>query len=195
MLGDFFLLSSKQKWNELVIWLSFHCFLFAFFKLNSVFINQEAEWVACTFSLVAQLKVVLPQLGDQLRSLQLYLWVWGQVVGGRALPDHCVSLDIQVPVDTENRSVWSAGVKIKTGSPWDKQKGTTQSNRSCFSTHTAGLYGVGVGVGVVGVATWAGFSSGALLQGLTPGVLGEIGVVGSTWKENSQHNLHIHSSK
>lgn len=36
---------------------------------------------------------------------------------------------------------------------------------------------------VVGVAVvWAGFSSGAALQGLTPGVLGEMGVVGSTWR-------------
>lgn len=51
-----------------------------------------------------------------------------------------------------------------------------------LSTHTAGLYGAGAGLGVVGVAGCPGLSSGAELQGLTPGVLGEMGVVGSTCK-------------
>lgn len=50
-----------------------------------------------------------------------------------------------------------------------------------LSTHTAGLYGAGAGLGVVGVAGGTCFSSGAELQGLTTGVLGEMGVVGSTW--------------
>lgn len=47
--------------------------------------------------------VVLPQFGDQLRSLQLYLRVGGQMVGGKALSDHSISLDVQIPVDTENK--------------------------------------------------------------------------------------------
>lgn len=53
----------------------------------------------CTFSLVAQLMIVLPQLGDQLGALQLDLRVGGQVVGRERLLDHGVSLHIQVPVD------------------------------------------------------------------------------------------------
>lgn len=48
-------------------------------------------------------------------------------------------------------------------------------------THTAGLYGAGAVLGVVGVVGGACLSSGAELQGLTTGVLGDIGVVGSTW--------------
>lgn len=47
-------------------------------------------------------------------------------------------------------------------------------------TNTAGLYGAGAGLGVVGVADGVCLSSGAELQGLTPGVHGEMGVVGST---------------
>lgn len=47
--------------------------------------------------------VVLPQFGDELSSLQLYLRVGGQVVGGRALSDHSIGLDVQIPVDTENK--------------------------------------------------------------------------------------------
>lgn len=39
---------------------------------------------------------------------------------------------------------------------------------------------------MVGVAGGACLSSGAVLQGLTPGVLGEIGVVGSTWRQQGQ---------
>lgn len=46
--------------------------------------------------------VVLPQFGDQLRSLQLDLGVGGQVVGGGALSDHSVGLDVQIPVDPED---------------------------------------------------------------------------------------------
>lgn len=55
----------------------------------------------CTFSLVAQLVIVLPQLGDQLGALQLNLWVGRQVVGRRGFLYHCVSLHIQVPIDAE----------------------------------------------------------------------------------------------
>lgn len=55
----------------------------------------------CTFSLVTQLVVMLPQFGDQLSPLQLDLWVGGQVVSGRMLLNHSVGLDVQVPVDTE----------------------------------------------------------------------------------------------
>lgn len=56
-----------------------------------------------TFPLVAQLVVVLPQLGDQLRSLELDLGVGGQVVaGGGLLSDHGVGLHVQVPVNPEN---------------------------------------------------------------------------------------------
>lgn len=60
--------------------------------------------------------------------------------------------------------------------------------RCSFSTHTAGLYGAGAGarLAVVGVADWTCLSSGAMLQGLTPGVLGEMGVVGSTYKQHSK---------
>lgn len=57
----------------------------------------------CTFSLVTQLVVMLPQFGDQLSPLQLNLWVGGQVVSGRMLLNHSVGLDVQVPVDTEDR--------------------------------------------------------------------------------------------
>lgn len=55
-----------------------------------------------TFSLVTQLVVMLPQFGDQLSTLQLDLWVGGQVVSGRMLLNHSVGLDVQVPVDTED---------------------------------------------------------------------------------------------
>lgn len=44
---------------------------------------------------------------------------------------------------------------------------------------------MGLGVVGVGVAGWACLSSGAALQGLTPGVLGEMGVVGSTLKQTN----------
>lgn len=64
------------------------------------------------------------------------------------------------------------------------QKDADKKRRD-VSTHTAGLYGAGAGLGVVGVADWACLSSGVELQGLTPGVLGEMGVVGSTWKEHA----------
>lgn len=47
--------------------------------------------------------VVLPKFGDQLSSLQLYLRVGGQVVGRRVLSDHGIGLDVQIPVDTENK--------------------------------------------------------------------------------------------
>lgn len=59
-----------------------------------------------------------------------------------------------------------------------------------LGTHTAGLYGAGAGLGVVGVVVWACLSSGAELQGLTPGVLGEMGVVGSTWKHTEDSVIH-----
>lgn len=121
-----------------------------------------------TFPLVAQLVVVLPQLGDQLRSLELDLGVGGQVVaGGGLLPDHGVGLHVQVPVNPENTN--------------QSKRSFNKQNKTTCSTHTAGLYGAGAGLGVVGVADWACLSSGAELQGLTPGVLGEMGVVGSTW--------------
>lgn len=55
--------------------------------------------------------VVLPQFGDQLSSLQLDLRVGGQVVGGRMLSDHSIGLDIQIPVDTENKVIWTELVK------------------------------------------------------------------------------------
>lgn len=57
-----------------------------------------------------------------------------------------------------------------------------------LSTHKAGLYTAGAGLGVVGVAGCAGFSSVVEFQGLTPAVLGEMGVVGSTWK---QHKVQL----
>lgn len=57
-----------------------------------------------TFSLVAQFMVVLPKFGDQLSSLQLDLRVGRQVVGGGALSDHSIGLDVQIPVDTENNN-------------------------------------------------------------------------------------------
>lgn len=60
-----------------------------------------------TLSLVAQFVVVLPQFGDQLRPLQLDLGVGGQVVGRRAFSDHGIGLDVQVPVDPENRKSMS----------------------------------------------------------------------------------------
>lgn len=69
-----------------------------------------------TFPLMAQLVVVLPQLGDELRSLQLNLGVGGQVVGGGLLSDHSISLHIQVPVDPANtdQSI-NLIIKTKTG--------------------------------------------------------------------------------
>lgn len=85
--------------------------------------------VFCTFSLVAQLMVVLPQLGDELRPLQLDLRVGGQVIGRGSLSDHSIGLNIQIPVDPEPKttlgSVNPAGTKIKSGHD--------------FSTYTAGL--------------------------------------------------------
>lgn len=60
-----------------------------------------------TFSLVAQFVVVLPQFGDQLSPLQLDLRVGGQVVGRRVFSDHSIGLDVQVPVDPENRKSMS----------------------------------------------------------------------------------------
>lgn len=44
---------------------------------------------------------------------------------------------------------------------------------------------------VVGVAGGACLSSGAELQGLTTGVLGEIGVVGSTWGNNNYSTTQL----
>lgn len=52
---------------------------------------------------MAELVVVLPQLGDQLGALQLDLGVGGQVASGRALLDHSVGLHVQVPVDAGGR--------------------------------------------------------------------------------------------
>lgn len=46
--------------------------------------------------------VVLPQLGDELSSLELDLGVGGQEVGRRVLSDHNIGLDVQVPVDPVN---------------------------------------------------------------------------------------------
>ncbi len=48
--------------------------------------------------------IVLPQFGDQLSSLQLYLRMGGQVVGRRMLSDHSIGLDIQIPVNTANKA-------------------------------------------------------------------------------------------
>lgn len=53
----------------------------------------------CTFSLVAQFVIMLPQLGNQLGTLQLNLWVRRQVVGRQRFLYHGVSLHIQVPID------------------------------------------------------------------------------------------------
>lgn len=73
----------------------------------------------CTFSLVAQLMVVLPQLGDELRPLQLDLRVGGQVIGRASLSDHSIGLNVQIPVDPEPkttpRSVNPAGRKRRGG--------------------------------------------------------------------------------
>lgn len=47
---------------------------------------------------------------------------------------------------------------------------------------------------MVGVAGGACLSSGAELQGLTTGVLGEIGVVGSTWGKNNYSTTQLLAS-
>lgn len=59
-------------------------------------------WGADTFSLETQLMIVLPQFCDELSSLELNLWVGGQVVAGGLLSDHNIGLDVQIPVDTED---------------------------------------------------------------------------------------------
>lgn len=125
--------------------------------------------------------VVLPQLGDELSSLELDLGVGGQVVGRRVLSDHNIGLDVQVPVDPGNTGQ----------SNQHERQMLTEGACQCVapSTHTAGLYGAGAGLGVVGVAGGACLSSGAELQGLTTGVLGEIGVVGSTWGNNTEESV------
>lgn len=52
--------------------------------------------------------VMLPQFGDKLSSLELYLRVGGQVVGGGMLSDHSIGLNVQIPIDTENKGdCWS----------------------------------------------------------------------------------------
>lgn len=106
------------------------------------------------------------------------------MVGWGALSDHSVGLNVQVPVDPKNNI---KSIKLK-----DKQNHAKNANWKGrgLSTHTAGLYGAGVGPVVVGVAGWACLSSGAEPQGLTPGVLGEMGVVGSTWKQRHTWSDH-----
>lgn len=142
-----------------------------------------------TFSLVAQFVVVLSKFGDQLSSLQLDLRVGGQVVGRGALSDHSIGLNVQIPVDTENNKHTTIFVKSLGGT------NKTQSTEKLKTlTHTAGLYGAGAGLGVVGVAGGACLSSVAEFQGLTPGVLGEMGVVGSTWKQYTDRPSQITQS-
>lgn len=60
--------------------------------------------VTHTLTLRAQLVVVLPQFGGELRSLQLDLWVWREVVRWGSLSDHSVGLNVQVPVHSETQS-------------------------------------------------------------------------------------------
>lgn len=75
--------------------------------IRKIPISREAMkgflWVGHTFSLKTQLMVVLPQFCDKLSSLELNLWVGGQVVGRRLLSDHHIGLDVQIPVDPEDR--------------------------------------------------------------------------------------------
>lgn len=67
-----------------------------------------------TFPLVTQFVVVLPQFGDKLSSLQLYLRVGGQVLRRRLFSDHSIGLDVQIPVDPENKnSLFTAPSTIK----------------------------------------------------------------------------------
>lgn len=99
------------------------------------------------------------------------------MVGRKLLSDQNIGLDVQIPVDSESRA---------TNNISNTQ--TEVLGGVCgLSTHTAGLYGAGAGLVVVGVGVAGGacLSSGAELQGLTTGVLGEIGVVGSTWGNNN----------
>lgn len=49
--------------------------------------------------------VVLSKFGDQLSSLQLDLRMRRQMVGGGALSDHSIGLDVQIPVDTETSTI------------------------------------------------------------------------------------------
>lgn len=63
-----------------------------------------------TFPLVTQFVVVLPQFGDKLSSLQLYLRVGGQVLRRRLFSDHSIGLDVQIPVDPENKNVFYSTV-------------------------------------------------------------------------------------
>lgn len=84
----------------------------------------------CTFSLVAELVIVLPQLGDQLGTLQLDLRVGGQVVGRGSLLDHGVSLHIQVPIDA------GGGFMVEAASREDNHASREEEG---VGTHTAGL--------------------------------------------------------
>lgn len=56
--------------------------------------------------------VVLPQFCDELSSLELNLWVGGQVVAGGLLSDHNIGLDIQIPVDPEDRGNSKPSISI-----------------------------------------------------------------------------------
>lgn len=75
--------------------------------------------------------VVLPQFGDELSSLELNLWVGGQEVGRRLLSDHNIGLDVQIPVDPEDRRD-SKQTHISHG-----RSGTLLGVRR-LATHTAG---------------------------------------------------------
>lgn len=69
-----------------------------------------------TFPLVTQFVVVLPQFGDKLSSLQLYLRVGGQVLRRRLFSDHSIGLDVQIPVDPENKNLFFTAPSIIKGS-------------------------------------------------------------------------------
>lgn len=51
-----------------------------------------------TFSLLAELTIMLPQLENELRSKQLHFRVWRQHFRWCPLLNHCICLNIQVPV-------------------------------------------------------------------------------------------------
>lgn len=51
-----------------------------------------------TFSLLAELTIVLPQLENELGSKQLHLGVWREHFRWCPLLNHCICLNIQVPV-------------------------------------------------------------------------------------------------
>lgn len=51
-----------------------------------------------TFSLLAELTIVLPQLENELGSKQLHLGVWREHFRRCPLLNHCICLNIQVPV-------------------------------------------------------------------------------------------------